>query len=78
MIDVLAVTHGQISMNMVRVPTHGVVNIFGETQVRTLMKFHQSLGVDLEIPQYQIAERTVKVVEIQGSRDGRSDRSSDG
>ena len=70
-------------MNMVRVPTHGVVNIFGETQVRTLMvqqimKFHQSLGVDLEIPQYQIAERTVKVVEIQGSRDGRSDRSSDG
>ena len=70
--------HGQISMNMVRVPTHGVVNIFGETQVQQIMKFHQSLGVDLEIPQYQIAERTVKVVEIQGSRDGRSDRSSDG
>ena len=43
-IDVLAATHGQISMNTARESTDGVVNIFVEIQMRTLM-VHQAIKI---------------------------------
>ena len=71
-IDVLAATHGQISMNTARESTDGVVNIFVETQVRTLMvqqvmKNHHFTEVRVERPQLQTVENIVKIFEIQGS-----------
>ena len=71
-IDVLAATHKQISMNTARESTDGVVNIFVETQMRTLMvhqvmKFHHFTEVRVERPQLQTVENIVKIFEIQGS-----------
>ena len=71
-IDVLAATHKQISMNTARESTDGVVNIFVEIQMRTLMvhqaiKNHHSTEVRVERPQLQTVENIVKIFEIQGS-----------